>query len=78
MAPTYKSNDSGQWEEEEQFIFQGTVVEVGPEVKWLKPNDIVMWTKPSEVPIPFFRLGLVQVNESRVLCVINDNLNERF
>lgn len=78
ITPQYKSSDTGEWEEEEKYIIQGTVVEVGPEVKWLKKDDIIMWTKPSEVPIPFFKLGFVLVNEQRALCVINDNLNERF
>ena len=78
LTPEYFNNDNGQWEEEEQYVFQGTVVEVGPDVKWVKNDDIIMWCKPAQVPIPFYRLGLILVNETRVLCVINDDLNERF
>jgi hypothetical protein len=37
-----------------------------------------MWTKTSEVPVPFFRQGLVLVNENRVIVTINEGLKERF
>ena len=76
--PIIKSSDSGEYEEEEQYIFQATVVEVGPECKWLKVGDIIMYNKPSTIPIPFYKLGFELVNETRALCVINDDLNERF
>lgn len=78
MAPTYKSNETGEYEEEEAFIHTGYVWDVGPECKWLKEGDIVMWTKPSEMMIPFYNFGLVSVNECRILAVINEKLTERF
>ena len=78
MAPEYKSNETGEYEEEEQFIHVGTVMDAGPDCKYIKDGDIIMWTKPSEMPIPFYRQNLVSVNEIRVLCVINSNLTERF
>lgn len=77
-APVFKNTDSGEVEEEEAFILTGAVQEVGPECKWLKPGDAVFFTKPSLVPIPFYRAGLVLVNETRILAVINENLTERF
>lgn len=77
-VPLAKSNDSGEFEEEEQVIKQGTVIEVGPDVKWLKKDDIIMWVKASEIPVPFYRLGFVTVSESRAIVVINDDLENRF
>lgn len=77
-APVFKNTDSGEVEEEEAFILTGAVQEVGPECKWLKPGDAVFYTKPSMVPIPFYRTGLVLVNETRILAVINENLATRF
>lgn len=74
-APIFKSNDTGKYEEEERYIFQGSVIEIGPECKYVKPGDIIMWTKPSEIPLPFYKFGWVLVNESRALCVINDRTN---
>lgn len=78
QKPEYKNTDNGQIEEEEQFIKVAVVQEVGPETKWIKPNDTIMYTKTSEVPVPFYKQGLVVVNENRVLVTINEGLSERF
>lgn len=77
-APIVKSNETGEYIEEEQFIHVGSIVDAGPECKWVKDGDVVMWTKPSEVPIPFYRQPFVLVNENRFLCVINEGLTKRF
>lgn len=78
MAPEIKRNDSGEYEEAENPIKVGVVIEAGPECKWLKSGDTIMWTVMSEVCIPFYNFGFKLVNETRALCVINDDLNERF
>lgn len=76
--PTFKNPDNGNFEEEENLIHVGTVIDAGPKCEYLKEGDVVMWTKPSEVPVPFFRQGLVLVNENRIMVVINEGLSERF
>lgn len=78
MIPEYKSSDTGQYEEAEQVIKVGVVIEAGPECKWLRSGDTIMWTTMSEVVVPFYNFGFRLVNESRAICVINDDLNERF
>lgn len=78
MIPEYKNSDSGEYEEAEQVIKVGIVIEAGPECKWLKSGDTIMWTVMSEVVIPFYNFGFRLVNETRAICVINDDLNERF
>ena len=78
MAPVFKNTDSGEFEQEEEFILTGAVQEVGPECKWIKPGDAVMFTKPSAVPVPFYKAGLVLVNEGRILVVVNEGLTKRF
>ena len=78
QKPQYKNTDNGQIEEEENIIRQAVIQEVGPECKWCKPNDVIMYTKMSAVPVPFYKQGLVLVNETRVLVVINEGLTERF
>ena len=78
LAPEYKNTDNGQIEEEEQFILVGAVQEVGPECKYLKPGDAVFYSKPSAIPVPFYKQKLIQVNETRVLAVVNEGLTERF
>ena len=78
LAPEYKNTDNGQIEEEEQFILVGAVQEVGSECKYLKPGDAVFYSKPSAIPVPFYKQKLIQVNETRVLAVVNEGLTERF
>lgn len=78
MTPEYKNNDNGEYEEAEQYILVGVVVESGPECKWCKKGDTVMWNKPSMIPVPFYSMGLVHVREESVICVINNGLKDRF
>ena len=78
MKPEYKNTDNGQIEEEEQFIKVGVIQEVGPECKWCQPGDTIFYTKPSAVPVHFYKQGLQLVCENRVLAVVNEGLTERF
>lgn len=78
MKPQYKNTDNGQIEEEEQFIKVGIVQQVGPECKWCKEDDAVFFTKNSAVPVPFYKQKLQLVNETRILAVVNEGLEERF
>ena len=78
LIPEYKRNDSGEFEEAEQVIKTGVVIQAGPECKWLKDGDTIMWSVMSEVVIPFYNFGFRLVNENRAICVINDDLEERF
>ena len=77
MTPDYKSNETGEIEQEKQFIKVGTVIEVGHKCEFLKPGDIVFYTTASEMMVPFFRQGFVVVNENRIMAVVNEKLTER-
>lgn len=77
LTPTYKSNETGEIEEEEQYIKVGTVIEVGHKCEFLKEGDIVFYTIASECMIPFFKQGFVVVNENRIMAVVNEKLTER-
>lgn len=76
-APTYKSNETGQIEEEQQYIKVGTVIETGHKCEFIKEGDIVMYTIASECMVPFYKMGFVVVNENRILAVINCGLTKR-
>lgn len=78
LAPEYKNTDNGQIEEEEPFILVGVVQEVGPECRYLQPGDAVFYPKTSCIPVPFYKQKLIQVNETRILAVVNEKLTERF
>lgn len=77
FAPTYKSQETGEIEEEEQYIKVGTVIEVGHKCEFLKPGDVVFYTIASECMVPFYKMGLVTVNENRIMAVVNEKLTER-
>ena len=60
------------------MIHVGEIVDAGPDCKWVRDGDVIYFTKVSEVPVPFFKQGLVMVNETRVMAVINKGLTARF
>ena len=78
QKPIYKSHEDGEYHEEKQFVIVGLVVEVGPTTRYIKEGDVVMWRQPSETPVPFFKQGLILVNEHSILTTINQGLEERF
>lgn len=77
-TPEYKSTDTGEWEEMEQKIAVGTVIDAGPDCKYLKEGDAVFYQKAAAVPVPFFKQGLHTVSETQVIAVVNEGLTERF
>ena len=78
MTPTYKSNDSGEWEEEKQTIGVATVIEVGPECKYVRPGDCVFYQNITSIPIPFYKQGFYSINEHSIMQIVNVGLTERF
>jgi hypothetical protein len=78
QKPVYKSHEDGEFHEEESFIHVGLVIEIGPTCKFIKEGDVVMWRKVSETPVPFFKQGLVLVNEHSILTTVNKELDLRF
>lgn len=74
----FKNSDTGEWEQEESYIGVGLVIEVGPECKYLKEGDMVMFKKESAFPVPFYNQGFSILDEQRVSVVINENLHKRL
>lgn len=77
-APEIKSDDDGEMHEEEAYVKVGLVMEVGPDVKYIQVGDVVMWRKPSQLPIPFYKQGFFLIGEHAVVAVVNEGLTERF
>lgn len=77
-TPEYKSNDSGEWEQEEQRIGVATVIEVGPECKYVKPGDAIFYQNTARIPIPFYKQGFYSINEHSILQIVNVGLSKRF
>lgn len=77
-TPEYKSNDTGEWEEQEQGMLVATVVEIGPDCTNVKPGDAVFYGRHSAMPIPFYKQGFYSINEHSILQIVNVGLTERF
>ena len=78
LAPQFKNMDNGRIDEMEQMIITGAVQEVGPEVKYIVPGDVIMYRKETAMPVPFFKQGLMCIAETQVIAVVNDGLETRF
>lgn len=78
LRPTFENTDAGEIQEEEQAILVGVVQEVGPDCKYVKPTDVVMYPTGRAVPVPFYKQGLYIINETAVIVTINEKLTERF
>lgn len=72
------NEQSGRYEEQKQFIVTGCVIEVGPEVKYLKEGDVIYYRVDTAVPVPFFKQGFVSLAESQIIAVVNEGLQDRF
>lgn len=78
-TPRYEINPkTGKYEEQKQFIVTGLVVEVGPEIKYLKEGDVIYYRVDTVVPVPFYRQGFVSLAESQIIAVVSNSLTERF
>lgn len=72
------NSQSGKYEEQDQFIVTGCVIEIGPEVKYLKEGDVIYYRKDTAVPVPFFKQGFISLSESQVIAIVNEGLQDRF
>lgn len=75
---TQLNEQTGRYEEQKQFIVTGYVMEVGPEVKYLKEGDVIYYRVDTAVPVPFFKQGFVSLAENQIIAVVNEGLQERF
>lgn len=69
---------TGKYEEMKEFIVVGIVMEVGPDVKYLKEGDAVYYRIDTSVPVPFFHQGFYSIDEKQVIAFANEGLNERL
>ena len=75
---TQLNEQTGRYEEQKQFIVTGCVIEVGPEVKYLKEGDVIFYRVDTAVPVPFFKQGFVSLAENQIIAVVNEGLQDRF
>ena len=69
-SKTYKSNETGEIEQNKTVIKCGKVLAVGPSCKNVNIGDDVYYTTFSETILPFRKKGWVVVGEQLLICRI--------
>lgn len=75
---SFKNPDTGEMDNLKELVGCAQVIEVGQEVKYLKPGDDIYYDTRTIYPVPFMSLGYKITSEPSVLCVLNESLKERF
>jgi hypothetical protein len=77
---SYVNPETGEREEVREIIGCAQVLEVGPDVKNIKPGDDVIYFKERSKPLPFMDKGFYLIDEVSALAVINNSeiLKERW
>jgi len=74
----FKNPDSGELDNLKELVACAKVIEVGPDVTYLKAGDDVYYDTRTCYPVPFMSLGYLLTSEPQILCVLNEGLKERF
>ena len=70
--------DSGESDKMKELVACGQVIEVGPEVKYIRAGDDVYFDPRTCYPVPFMSLGYLLTSEPQIHCVLNEGLKNRF
>ena len=75
-SKTYKSNETGEIEQNNEVVKCGKVLAVGPACKNVNVGDDVYYTTYSEAKLPFRKKGYVIVGEGLLICrIVKKNAN---
>lgn len=74
----FKNPDSGEDDRQQLIVTYGKVVEVGPDVKYTKVGDDIVYDTRVVMPVPFMDKGFYIIPEQNVKLIINEDLQERF
>lgn len=74
----FNNPDSGEKDTLDTFVGCARVIEVGPEVKYLKKDDDVFYDTRTVYPLPFMQQGYRVTVEQSIIAVINEGLKARF
>jgi hypothetical protein len=75
---SFMNPDTGEKDKLKQLVACAKVIEVGPEVKYVKPGDDVYFDPRTCYPVPFMSLGYLLTSEPAIHCVLNEGLKTRF
>jgi len=74
----FNNPDSGEKDKLDVFVGCAQVIEVGPEVKYIKNGDDVFYDTRTVYPLPFMQQGYKVTVEPSIIAVINEGLKARF
>ena len=75
---TYFNTDTGEFDEADELVACAKVIEVGPEVKYVKIGDDVYYDSRTAYPLPFMNLGYKVTSEPQIVAIINNELKIRL
>lgn len=82
MIPAYDgmefSKEEGTKVKQDLAVRYAEVLAVGPEVKYIKPGDDIIFRNHVQLPAPFLGQDLWVIGQSNILVVINEGLQKRF
>ena len=67
FADTFRSDDTGEMEQAEQFICCAEVISTGNDCKYVKPGDDVYYRNVA-TPVPFNNMGYYSISEQNIIC----------
>lgn len=74
----FQNPDNGEVEKMKSDICCGLVIEVGAKCTEVKVGDEVFFDIRTSRPIPFMNKGFLLTHEPGLICIIAENLQERF
>ena len=66
----YKSNETGEMEDAEEYIACAKVIAAGPGCKNVHPGEAIFCVKHLATPIPFRNKEYRAINEQNIICRI--------
>jgi hypothetical protein len=71
----YKSNETGEMEENDEFVACAKVIAVGPKCENVKVGEDVFVIKHIANPVPIRKLGYYVISEPNILCRVFPKTN---
>ena len=69
----FKSTETGEMEDSEEYIACGKVIATGPDCRSVQVGDDVFAVKHIATPIPYKKLGYSVINERNIICIIKND-----
>lgn len=68
----YKSNETGEMEDSEEYIACAKVIATGPDCRYVKEGDDVFAVKHIATPLPYRNRGYYVITEQNIICKIEN------